>query len=141
MVEWPDDDDDGDDDFFMRRRRLSLCSCPSRAVLDESNAPLAQQFTPVLVVGDILQAVFVGHTLPEIPPPPARGALELVVGTKALPAAILEVVAVPLLPAFAFKAMPAQHIIQHILVRHIRCEITTGRIDTIRWDQNFPFGT
>ena len=141
MVEWPDDDDDGDDDFFMRRRRPSLCSCPSRAVLGESNAPLAQQFTPVLVVGDILQAVFVGHTLPEIPPPPARGALELVVGTKALPAAILEVVAVPLLPVFAFKAMPAQHIIQHILVRHIRSEITTGRIDTIRWDQNFPFGT
>ena len=84
------------------------CSCPSRAVLDESNAPLAQQFTPVLVVGDILQAVFVGHTLPEIPPPPARGALELVVGTKTLPAAVLEVVAVPLLPVFAFKAMPAQ---------------------------------
>ena len=82
MVEWrdDDDDDDGDDDFFMRRRRLSLCSCLSRA--DESNVPFAQQFTPVLVVGDILQAVFVGHTLPEIPPPPARGALEPVVGTK-----------------------------------------------------------
>ena len=95
----------------------------------------------VVPVVDFLQGILVGHIFREIPPPPARCALELVVGTKALPAAILEVVAVPLLPVFAFKAMPAQHIIQHILVRHIRCEITTGRIDTIRWDQNFPFGT
>ena len=95
----------------------SPISVAARSCLFADNAP-------VLVVGDILQAVFVGHTLPEIPPPPARGALELVVGTKALPAAILEVVAVPLLPVFAFKAMPAQHIIQYILVRHTLPEIT-----------------
>ena len=65
------------------------------AALDELNAPFTQQFKAVLLVGDELQGVFVGHMFTEIPiGAPAIGALEPVVGTKTfLAAACLEVVA------------------------------------------------
>ena len=64
------------------------------AALDELNAPFTQQFKAVLLVGDELQGVFVGHIFPEIPPPPANGTLQPVVGSKTfLTTAFSEVVA------------------------------------------------
>ena len=70
------------------------------AALDELNAPFTQQFKAVLLVGDELQGVFVGHIFTEIPiGAPAIGALEAVVEAKTfLGAAFSEVVADIFLP-------------------------------------------
>ena len=140
-----DDDDDGDvddDDPYIQSwkswqpggRRHYITHIWLQLFGPELQAPTAQHLKPVLLVVDFLQKIFVGHTLPEIPPPPAIGAKGPLVGDKLslIVYDSLVLVAATLLPVVGIKAFPAHPIevvhhvdlIQYIFVRHTLPEIT-----------------